>query len=90
MKKAFTNTKIGKLLTSPIAKNALSLIPFGIGSAAKDLLEKNDSPPGVMTREKAVVNALKLLIYAALAYAFLSGKISLEDATDAKGLISPN
>ena len=87
MKKAFRNTKVGKILTSPVVKSALGLIPFGVGSTVTELLTKTDTPEGVMSREKAVHNALKLLIYAALAWAFLSGKISLEQASDAKDII---
>jgi hypothetical protein len=88
MKKPFSDTKIGKVLTSPIVKASIKLLPFNIGSAAAEMMEKTDTPVGSMNREKAVHHALKLIIYAVILYLVFSGKIGWDDAEQAKDLIT--
>ena len=88
MKKPFKDTAFFKILSGPIVKTVLTKIPFGIGSMAGDLLNKNESPEGVMTREKFLHSIIKLGIYSVLIYLALSGKITMEDAEQAKDFIT--
>lgn len=84
----FKNSRVGKFLTSPVFKGLITKIPFGVGSLAGDILNKNDKEEGTLSREKLVHNLVKLCIYGALAYFFLKGSITLEEAEDAKDLIN--
>ena len=88
MKTPFKETKFFKVLTSPVVKGILTKVPFGIGSMAGDLLNKNESQPGVMTREKMLHSVIKMSIYGILIYLAFSGKITMEDAEQAKDFIT--
>lgn len=88
MKKPFRHSKIGKLLTSPIVKGLLTKIPFDIGSTIGDLLNKNETEEGAMTKEKLMHHVIKIVMYGVLAYFFLKGDITLDEAEDAKDLIN--
>ena len=88
MKKPFKNTKVGKILTSPIAKGIISKLPFGVGSMASEFMsDTTDAKAGNMSREKLVHNLVKLGIYAVLLYLVFSGKIDFDQANDAKDFI---
>ena len=87
MKKAFKDTKFGKIITSGIAKNALEMIPFGIGSTISQVLTKNDTPEGSMSREALAKSLIKLGIYAVLLYLVFSGKLDMSEAEDYKEFI---
>ncbi len=86
-KKPFKETKVGKILTSSIAKNALEMIPFGIGSTISQILTKNDTPEGSLSREALAKSLVKLGIYAILLYLVFSGKLDMSDAQDYKEFI---
>ncbi len=86
-KKPFKDTKIGKILTSGVAKTALDMIPFGIGSTISQVLNKTDTPEGSISREQLVKSLVKLGIYAVLLYLVFSGKISQDDAEFGKDFI---
>ena len=86
-RKPFKRTKVGKVLTSPLFKNLVTLIPFGIGSAAEKVLTKTEREVGTMSREEAVRAALKIIIYLGLALAFLKGCITGEEVDAAKDIL---
>jgi len=44
----FHETTLGKILTSPLIKGALSLLPFGVGSIASNILDKNATGSGTI------------------------------------------
>ena len=88
MNKPFKRTKVGKILTSPIAKGILSKLPFGVGSTLSEVLNDTDTPEGEMNREKLVHNLIKMGIYAVLLYLVFSGKIDFDQAQDAKDFIT--
>ena len=86
-KKPFKETKVGKILTSGVARTALDMIPFGIGSTISQVLNKNDTPEGSISREALVKSLVKLGIYAVLLYLVFSGKLDMSDAQDYKEFI---
>lgn len=86
-KKPFKESKAGKFLTKPAVKGLISLIPFNVGSAAKEFLDKTDTPEGQMSREKAMLHFWKLVLYAVLLYLVISGKISFDQAQDYKEFV---
>lgn len=67
------------MLTSPVVKNVIGLIPFGVGSTANELLNKTDTMEGTMSREKLVMNILKILLYAGLLW---GGVISFDQFSE--------
>ena len=81
-RKPFNETTIGKILTGSVVKSVLTKVPFGLGSLASDLLNKNESPEGTMTREKLIHNVIKIAIYAALLW---GGIISFAEFSDLAG-----
>jgi hypothetical protein len=87
VKKPFLQTKVGKLLTSPLVKTGLEMVPLGIGSAVSSLLNKNETPEGVISREALVKSLVKIAIYAILVYMVFSNKIDWQQASDAKDFI---
>jgi len=87
MKKPFNETKIGKILTTPLIKGAVSLLPFSLGSIASNILDENATGSGTLDPKTMPVKLMKLVIYAVLVYLFMSGKISKEDAEQAKEFI---
>ena len=89
MKKPFNATKIGKILTSPVVKTALGLVPFGLGSAANELLSvQPKQPEGQLQSDRWVFHVLKIAIYAGILYLVFTGKLSMEDAEAAKDFIN--
>ena len=84
--KPFNETKIFKILSGKVAKVILSKVPFGIGSTFSDLMtsSKDAGNSGTMSREKLVHNLVKMGVYAILIWLALSGKISWDDADQAK------
>jgi len=92
MKKPFKYTKLGKLLTSPLAKGIISKVPI-VGGMAGELLNdtsrsQGGTEPGTLSREKLVHYAIKMAIAGILVYLVFSGKISWDDADTAKTFIT--
>lgn len=87
-KKPFKQTKFGKILTSPIIKGVLTKLPFGVGSLVSEVVNSTSTPEGDINKSQVVHHAIKLAIYAALIYAVLTGKITWDDAEQAKELLS--
>lgn len=88
MKTPFKESKFFKVLTSPVVKGILTKVPFGIGSMAGDLLNKNETSEGSMTKEKLLHSIIKMSIYAVLIYLAFSGKIDFDQAEQAKDFIT--
>ncbi len=88
MKKQFKFTRVGRFLTSTVVKGLVTKIPFGIGSLASDILNKNDREEGTLSREQLIHNIIKMAIYAVLVYFFLKGDITLEEVEEAKDMIN--
>ena len=88
MKTPFKESKFFKVLTSPVVKGILTKVPFGIGSMAGDLLNKNETGAGSMTKEKLLHNIVKIAVYSILLYLAFSGKISMDQAEQAKDFIT--
>ena len=86
-KKPFRDTKAGKILLSPIVKSGLSLIPFGLGSVASNILDRNGSPVGMVDTKTMPIKVMKMVIYAVILYLLLSGKIDLSQAEEAKNFL---
>ena len=86
-KKPFHESKIGKILTNPLIKSGLSLIPFGLGSLASNVLDRNGSPVGKVDAKTMPIKIMKVVIYAVLLYLVFSGKIDFEQAGQAKEFI---
>ena len=84
----FKDTKLGKILTSPIVKGVLTKLPFGVGSLVSEVVNSTSTPEGAINREQLIHNLIKMAIYAVLLYLAFSGKISFEEAEDAKGFIT--
>jgi len=82
----FKDTKIGKLLTSPIAKGLITKIPF-IGSVAGELLNRNTSDEWSMTKGQLIHHLVKIGIYAVLMYLVFSGNIDFDNAEDIKSFM---
>ena len=87
-KKPFRDTKAGKILLNPIVKSGLSLIPFGLGSVASNILDRNGSPVGMVDTKTMPIKVMKMVIYAVLIYLVLAGKIDFDQAEQAKSLLS--
>ena len=87
-KKPFKETRIGKILTSPIIKGVLTKLPFGVGSLVSEVVNSTSTPEGSINKEQLTHIIIKMAIYAALIYAVLSGRISWDDAEQAKELIN--
>ena len=77
MRKKFKDSKIFKLI-----KTIAPVLPFNIGSIASELMSNTETPEGTMTREKAVMHSLKLMIYAVLLYLVITGKLTMSDAEE--------
>ena len=88
MKKKFSETKIGMILTSPLVKSLIKAVPFGIGSFAGSVLDDNTTASGDIDRVEVYPQLFKIGIYAVLIYFALKGSISFEDAEAAKGLLN--
>ena len=86
-KKPFKETKIGKILTSPIVKGILTKLPFGVGSLMGEVVNSTSTPEGSINREQLIHNLIKMGIYAVLIYLVFSGKISWDDASSAKEFV---
>ena len=82
MKKPFKDSKIFKII-----KAVAPVIPFNIGSIASELLTNTDTPEGTMNREKAILHAGKLIIYLVLIYLALSGRLTWDQAEEAKDFL---
>ena len=87
MKRRFNATKIGKILTNPIVKSGLSMLPFGLGSLASNFLDSNATPTGEIDPKTMPVKIMKVVIYAVLLYLVISGKIDFSQATEYKEFI---
>ena len=87
-KKPFKETKIGKILTSPIVKGILTKLPFGVGSLMGEVVNSTSTPEGAINREQLIHSLVKIGIYVVLIYLVLSGRISWDDADSAKGFIT--
>jgi hypothetical protein len=93
-KKKFKDTKVGKILTSKVGGLIIGSIP-GIGSIADNILDeaKGDGKKEVVSESgsvnwknpKQIIGGVITLI---LLYLALSGKISFEDAEQAKDFIN--
>ena len=87
MKKPFRETKIGKLATNPIVSGILKSIP-GVGDVIGNVIdETKTSPAGQANWRTMMPQLIKLVITATLTYLWLSGKISFDDAEQAKNFI---
>ena len=87
MKKRFNETKFGKIITSPLIKSAIGMVPFGIGSTLSNILDKNGTEPGTVDPQSFAPQMMKIAIYIVLVYLALSGKLTWEDAEQAKEFI---
>ena len=87
-KKPFKDSRVGKILTSPIVKGVLTKLPFGVGSLMSEVVNSTSTPEGAINKEQLIHNVIKMAIYAVLLYLVFSGKMSLEDAEGAKGFIT--
>jgi len=93
-KKKFKETKIGKLLTSRVAKGLLKSLPLGVGQIAGNILdEKKGDGKGEVVSEAGsidwkdpatIVSAVATLV---LMYLALTGKLTWEEAEQAKSFI---
>lgn len=88
MKKPFNETKAGKLVNSTFVKTALSLVPFGLGSIASNILDSNATASGNVDPKTMPIKLMKVVIYAILIYFVFSGKISQDQADTAKDFIT--
>lgn len=87
----FKDSVFGKILISKPIKNLIKVIPI-IGPVAGNLLDevKGDgyneivSEPGQIDKENIVLNIIQSVVVAVLLYLALSGKISFEEAEQAK------
>ena len=86
-KKPFSETKIGKILTSPIVKGILTKLPFGVGSLMGEVVNSTSTPEGSINREQLIHHLVKLGIYAVLLWLLFSGKISQDEAEFGKDFI---
>ena len=86
MRKPFIDTKFYSVLKK--LQPVIAKVPFGVGELANNILTKNDSPEGVLSREKLVHSLVKMAIYAVLLYMVFSGKIDFDQANEAKDFIS--
>ncbi len=87
MKKPFKDSKFGKILTSPLIKGVLTKLPFGVGSLVSEVVNSTTTPEGNINKEQLIHNVIKIAIYVALIYMVFSGKISWDDASNAKEFI---
>jgi len=87
-KKPFNETKLGKILTNPLIKGALGVLPLGWGSAIGNILDKNGTDSGKVDPQSFAPAMMKIAIYIVLVYLALSGKLTWEDAEQAKSFIS--
>ena len=87
-KKPFSETKFGKIVTGPLVKGALGMVPFGIGSALSNVLDQNGTDPGTVDPQSFAPQMMKIVIYVVLIYLALSGKLTWEDAEQAKSFIN--
>ena len=86
-KKPFKQTRVGKILTSPIVKGVLTKLPFGIGSLVGEVVNSTASPEGSINREQLIHNVIKIAIYVVLLYLLFSGKIDMEQAEFGKDFV---
>ena len=90
MKKKFQDRKIGKFLTSPIVRGALGAIPVAgpvLSNVLDEVREDQVSAPGEVNKTTIVRDVVAALATAVILYLALTGKISFEEAEQAKGLI---
>ena len=87
-KKPFNETKAGRILTNPLVKGALNMIPFGIGSTIGSILDKNGTDEGQVDPQNLVQNLMKVAVYAVLIYLVFSGRIDMDQAETAKEFIN--
>jgi len=84
MKKPLRDTKVFKILKS--FSPLLSSIPV-VGSIAANFLDNNSTKPGVMDKKELWPQLAQLAILAVLVYLVMSGKISWDDAEQAKDFL---
>lgn len=83
------NTKIGKIITSPLIKGLIKSIPFGVGSLAGNVLDEVEgSPSGAADWKTITPQLIKLGLYAVLVYLILNGTITADDAKDAQKILN--
>jgi len=92
-KKKFKETKVGKILTGKFFKTAVSVIP-GVGPIAANILDeaKGDGKGEIVSEAgsinwkdpKSIIGGIVTIV---LLYLAMTGKISWEDAEQAKGFI---
>ena len=83
-RKPFKDSKVGKILTSPIVKGVLTKLPFGVGSLVSEVVNSTTTPEGNINREQLIHSLIKMGIYAILLYMVFSDKLDLSTAEDYK------
>lgn len=88
MKKKFIDKKIGKFLTKPTVKAIIKSIPI-LGDIAGNVLdEQQTSEPGQIDKKTIGPQLVKIAILGILLYLAMTGKISFEEAEQAKEFIN--
>ena len=93
MKKKFKDTKIGKVLLSPLIKNTLKSLPIVGGFASNILDEVKGDGKGEIVSESGGLNLkdptqlIGAVVTLVLLYLAMKGKISFQEAEQAKDFI---
>ena len=76
-----------KLINKPLIKGVLKSVPF-VGDVVDYITEGTfEAPEGVLDKNKLIYSTVRLALLCVLMYLVLSGKISFEDAEQAKDFI---
>ena len=76
-----------KLINKPLIKGVLKSVPF-VGDVVDNITEGTfEAPEGVLDKNKLIYSTVRLIILCVLLYLVFSGKISFEDAENAKEFI---
>ncbi len=78
------NGKLIKFLQKPMVKGLIKSIPFVGEMAANVLNEVPHSPAGKVDKEDLIPTLVRMGVVIVLLYLAMSGKISFDDATNAK------
>ena len=77
-----------RVLNRPIVKGVLKGFPI-IGDVVDNLTESTfDAPEGVLDKNKLMYQVLRLAILCVLLYLVFSGKMSMDEATEAKEFLN--